>query len=172
MQRDIERRPGGALLALVAISAIAYAALAGAVTAAPTAPPVNTQEPSITGNARVGEVLQGDRGDWQNAQEFCKKLSALPTEKNAGRVYRLATETSPLIKQVRDNVIVSITPQPDPEGPDPAAKAVADDRRGDAAQRLDQLRVGSDLAFVDREASGPAGRRGPHSTTATASGGM
>ena len=56
--------------ALVVVSACAYAALAGAGAAAPQAPPVNTDEPSITGNARVGEVLQGDRGDWQNAQSF------------------------------------------------------------------------------------------------------
>ena len=33
-------------------------------------------------------------------------------------VYRLATETSPLIKQIRENVIVSVTPQADPDGRD------------------------------------------------------
>jgi hypothetical protein len=70
MQRKIRQRPRGIVLALVALSAIAYAAVAGTGAAAPKAPPVNTQEPSITGNARVGEVLQGDRGDWQNAQSF------------------------------------------------------------------------------------------------------
>ena len=32
--------------------------------------------------------------------------------------YRLATEDSPLIKQIRDNVIVSITPVADPDGRD------------------------------------------------------
>jgi hypothetical protein len=32
--------------------------------------------------------------------------------------YRLVTETSPLIKQIRDNVIVSITPVADPDGRD------------------------------------------------------
>jgi hypothetical protein len=68
--RKIERRPRGLVLALVVLSAIAYAALAGSGAAAPQAPPVNTQEPSISGTARVGEVLQGDRGDWQNAQSF------------------------------------------------------------------------------------------------------
>jgi hypothetical protein len=70
MQRNIERRPRGLVLALVAASAIVYAAVATTGAAAPKAPPVNTQEPSITGNARVNEVLQGDRGDWQNAQSF------------------------------------------------------------------------------------------------------
>src|SRR5204863_6448340 len=29
---------------------------------------------------------------WQNAKDFCAKLSALPAEKSAGRVYRLPTE--------------------------------------------------------------------------------
>ena len=33
-------------------------------------PPVNTTEPSISGTPRVGELLRGDRGDWQNAQSF------------------------------------------------------------------------------------------------------
>jgi hypothetical protein len=70
MLRETQKRPRGVLFALVAVSAIAYAALAGAGAAAPKAPPVNTQEPSIAGTARVGEVLQGDRGDWQNAQSF------------------------------------------------------------------------------------------------------
>ena len=60
----------GALAAVVALSALASATLVGAGTAAPLAPPVNTQEPSIEGTARVGNVLQGDRGDWQNAQSF------------------------------------------------------------------------------------------------------
>src|SRR5260370_11365537 len=29
---------------------------------------------------------------WEDAQEFCRKLSARAAEKNAGRVYRLPTE--------------------------------------------------------------------------------
>ena len=70
MQRKIGRRPRGLVPALVALSAIVYAALAGTGAAAAQAPPVSTQEPSISGTARVGEVLQGDRGDWQNAQSF------------------------------------------------------------------------------------------------------
>ena len=59
-----------ALAVLAGIAAVATAALAGAGSAATLAPPVNTQEPSITGTPRVGSVLQGDRGDWQNAQTF------------------------------------------------------------------------------------------------------
>jgi hypothetical protein len=60
----------GALAAVVALTALASATLVGAGTAAPLAPPVNTQEPSIEGTPRVGNVLEGDRGDWQNAQSF------------------------------------------------------------------------------------------------------
>jgi hypothetical protein len=59
---------GAAVLALV--SATAFAAFVAVGSAAPQAPPVNTQEPSISGTARVGNVLQGDRGDWTNAESF------------------------------------------------------------------------------------------------------
>ena len=41
-----------------------------------------------------------------------------PSEMLMELAYRLATETSPLIKQIRDNVIVSITPVADPDGRD------------------------------------------------------
>ena len=41
-----------------------------------------------------------------------------PSEMLMELVYRLATETSPLIKQIRDNVVVSITPVADPDGRD------------------------------------------------------
>ena len=41
-----------------------------------------------------------------------------PSEMLMELTYRLATETSPLIKQIRDNVIVSITPVADPDGRD------------------------------------------------------
>ncbi|HEX2453823.1 MAG TPA: M14 family zinc carboxypeptidase [Vicinamibacterales bacterium] len=41
-----------------------------------------------------------------------------PSEMLMELVYRLATETSPLIKQIRDNVIVSVTPVADPDGRD------------------------------------------------------
>jgi hypothetical protein len=41
-----------------------------------------------------------------------------PSEMLMELVYRLATETSPLIRQIRDNVIVSITPVADPDGRD------------------------------------------------------
>src|SRR5918999_2832027 len=63
-----KRRRGAAVLALVA--AAAFAAFAAVGSAAPQAPPGNTQEPSISGTARVNNVLQGDRGDWNNAQSF------------------------------------------------------------------------------------------------------
>jgi zinc carboxypeptidase len=41
-----------------------------------------------------------------------------PSEMLMELTYRLATETSPLIRQIRDNVIVSITPVADPDGRD------------------------------------------------------
>ncbi|HJR61781.1 MAG TPA: M14 family zinc carboxypeptidase, partial [Vicinamibacterales bacterium] len=41
-----------------------------------------------------------------------------PSEMLMELVYRLATETSPLITSIRDNVIVSITPVADPDGRD------------------------------------------------------
>ena len=41
-----------------------------------------------------------------------------PSEMLMELVYRLATETSPLIKQIREHVIVSVTPQADPDGRD------------------------------------------------------
>ena len=59
----------GLTVALVAVVA-AFAALSGPSAAAPQAPPVNTDEPSISGTARAGNVLRGDRGDWTNASSF------------------------------------------------------------------------------------------------------
>jgi hypothetical protein len=41
-----------------------------------------------------------------------------PSEMLMELVYRLATETSPLIKQIRDNVVVSVTPVADADGRD------------------------------------------------------
>ena len=41
-----------------------------------------------------------------------------PSEMLMELAYRLATETSPLVRQIRDNVIVSITPVADPDGRD------------------------------------------------------
>src|SRR5262249_45035213 len=41
-----------------------------------------------------------------------------PSEMLMELAYRLATETSPLITQIRNNVIVSITPAADPDGRD------------------------------------------------------
>ncbi len=41
-----------------------------------------------------------------------------PSEMLMELAYRLATETSPLVRQIRDNVVVSITPVADPDGRD------------------------------------------------------
>src|SRR6185436_10431249 len=51
----------------------------------------------------MGGLHSGETGPSEMLMELC---------------YRLSTETSPLIKQIRDNVIVSITPVADPDGRD------------------------------------------------------
>ena len=67
------KRRAGAILVPLAVAATAFAAVVGSGVAAPQAPPVNTQQPSIEGTARVGRTLQGDRGDWTNAQSFAHR---------------------------------------------------------------------------------------------------
>lgn len=51
----------------------------------------------------MGGLHSGETGPSEMLMELC---------------YRLATETSPLVEQIRDNVIVSITPVADPDGRD------------------------------------------------------
>src|SRR6185369_11474392 len=51
----------------------------------------------------MGGLHSGETGPSEMLMELC---------------YRLATETSPLITQIRDNVVVSITPVADPDGRD------------------------------------------------------
>jgi hypothetical protein len=68
----LQRKRNG-FIAGATLAAFAALALVGTVTAAPQVPPANTQEPSITGTARVGNVLNGDRGDWVNAQSFAHR---------------------------------------------------------------------------------------------------
>ena len=61
----------GLMLAIGAVVVATFAGLSGSSVAAPQqVGPVNTQEPSIEGTARVGRVLEGDRGDWTNADSF------------------------------------------------------------------------------------------------------
>jgi hypothetical protein len=72
-ERPVRRRRFGALGLAVAVGAVvaAFAGLSGSSVAAPQqVGPVNTQEPSIEGTARVRQVLRGDRGDWTNADSF------------------------------------------------------------------------------------------------------
>jgi formylglycine-generating enzyme required for sulfatase activity len=51
--------------------------------------------PSNFSTAKVGQDTSQhpvERVTWEDAVEFCRKLSELPEEKSAGRVYRLPTE--------------------------------------------------------------------------------
>ena len=76
------RRAGLGLLALLGAVA-AFAGLSGSSVAAPQAAPVNTQEPSISGQARVGNVLRGDRGDWSNADSFAYRWTRCDADGSA-----------------------------------------------------------------------------------------
>ena len=60
-------RRTGAVAVLTAVSALVSVALAGVGTAAPLAPPVNTEAPTITGTPRVGNTLTAQNGTWQNS---------------------------------------------------------------------------------------------------------
>ena len=57
-------RPAVAGLAGVALNAVVALFLVGAASGAPQAPPVNVDPPTITGSARVGEVLTAQNGNW------------------------------------------------------------------------------------------------------------
>jgi hypothetical protein len=72
-ERHMRRRGGLLTLGVGVILGalfVAFTGLSSSSVAAPQVAPVNTQEPSIEGTARVGQVLQGDRGDWVGAQSF------------------------------------------------------------------------------------------------------
>jgi hypothetical protein len=69
----------------VAVGAIvaAFAALSGSSVAAPKVAPVNVTEPSISGNARVGRVLEGNRGSWTGAQSFTQRWMRCDPDQSA-----------------------------------------------------------------------------------------
>src|SRR6185503_7628569 len=70
-----------------------------------------------------------------------------PSEMLMELAYRLGTETSPLIKQIRENVYVSITPVADPDGRD---------RNVDWFYRNREMGLTSPAAGGGRGAAGPA----------------
>jgi hypothetical protein len=72
--RNRSRRFGVPVFAAVLVAAIAaLAGLSSSSVAAPQVAPVNTEEPSISGTARVGQVLVGDRGEWTGASSFAQR---------------------------------------------------------------------------------------------------
>ncbi|HYT73855.1 MAG TPA: M14 family zinc carboxypeptidase, partial [Vicinamibacterales bacterium] len=88
----------------------------------------------------MGGLHSGETGPSEMLMELC---------------YRLATETSPLIKQIRDNVVVSITPVADPDGRD---------------RNVDWFYKGLDEQAAQGPASPAAGGRGPASPAPGAQG--
>ena len=63
-----------------------------------------------------------------------------PSEMLMELVYRLATETSPLIKQIRDNVIVSVTPAAEPDGRDRNVDWFYQNQAADRSERRRRLK--------------------------------
>jgi hypothetical protein len=79
----------------------------------------------------LGQLADPRRIDDRQAKDIIAKAKPLyhlmgglhsgeigPPEMLMELVYRLSTEDSPLVKQIRDNVIVSVTPVADPDGRD------------------------------------------------------
>ncbi len=90
-----------------------------------------------------------------------------PPEMLMELVYRLATETSPLIDKIRDNVIVSVTPAAEPDGRDRnvdwfyhGLDMQAEYGPADSAARADSLRADSLRTDSAAEAGQGRGRRG------------
>ncbi len=88
-----------------------------------------------------------------------------PSEMLMELVYRLATETSPLITRIRDNVYVSVTPAAEPDGRDRnvdwfyhGLDMKTEYGPADSAARADSLRA--DTLKADSAGQGEGGRRG------------
>ena len=79
-----------------------------------------------------------------------------PSEMLMELVYRLATETSPLITQIRNNVIVSVTPAAEPDGRDRQSDQHRD--RGVEIARVDKVDMSRDRVLVRGERRGLVAR--------------
>ncbi len=86
-----------------------------------------------------------------------------PSEMLMELVYRLATETSPLIRQIRENVIVSVTPQADPDGRDRNVDwfyRTQDEQNATGRGAAAPAAAGSEAASGEAAGSGGGGGRG------------
>ncbi len=90
----------GAMVGVVASSALVLLVIVGAATAAPQAAPVNIEPPTITGTPRVGEALTAQNGTWDNSPTSyryrwlrCNQIGASCVLLAAdGRTYRLGQD--------------------------------------------------------------------------------
>jgi hypothetical protein len=85
-----------------------------------------------------------------------------PSEMLMELAYRLATETSPFISQIRDNVYVSITPVADADGRDRNVDAFycSEELRAQAAQAAGRGQAGAEAGGRGQAAGGAGGRGG------------
>ena len=95
-----------------------------------------------------------------------------PSEMLMELVYRLATETSPLVRQIREHVIVSVTPVADPDGRDRNLDWFFRNREGSAGSGSTGSggSAGSGSTGSRSTGSGSGGSEGSQSTAAAAPG--
>jgi hypothetical protein len=76
-------------------SASVNSAATPVVAAGSSGPPVNTQEPSISGSAVQGQTLSANKGSWSGANPITYKYQWLRCDANAANCSAITGETSP-----------------------------------------------------------------------------